>query len=169
MPQVNAHWQLPFIWSHVHVAFELSSNNLACRCSTILVRNRDRELYCVGCEAFVRTAPEPTALPAAEDPTAATMDHAQRHPAAEPIDQAQPQQQQLQQERQRGMLQGQDLQQRQEKVAAQVCNTLLDKVLELEQRISQVHGEGCEHLLSQLRSTLKTYQLLQDSFMRRRA
>ena len=88
MPQVNAHWQLPFIWSQWHVAFELSSNNLACRCSTILVRNRDRELDRVGCEAFVRTAPELTPCQAAEDPTAATMDHAKRHPAAEPIDQA---------------------------------------------------------------------------------
>ena len=124
----------------------------------------------MACEAFLRTAPETAALPAAEGPAAAPVDHAEGHRAAEPVQQAPHQHQHSQQQQQHvSSMQGQSLQQRQEKVAAQVCNTLLDKVQELEARISKVHGEGCEHLLSQLRSTLKTYQLLQDSFMRRRA
>lgn len=34
-----------------------------CRCSTILVRNRERELFCVSCDMFVRLQPEAPAPP----------------------------------------------------------------------------------------------------------
>jgi hypothetical protein len=82
--------------------------------------------------------------------------------AAQAVEQAQPQQQQP-------GLSSAALQQRQEQVALQVCNTLLDKVLQLEARLAAMHGEGCDHLLSQLRSTLKTYQLTLVTLARRRA
>ena len=79
------------------------------------------------------------------------------------------QQQQQQQQQQPCLSSSTALQQRQEQVALQVCNTLLDKVLQLEARLACMHGEGCDHLLSQLRSTLKTYQLSLVTLARRRA
>ncbi len=50
---------------------------LYCRCSTILVRNRDRELFCVSCDMFLR--PEQQA--AAPAPLAAPQIVAQEQPA----------------------------------------------------------------------------------------
>ena len=50
---------------------------LRCRCSTILVRNRDRELFCVSCDMFLR--PEQQA--AAPAPQAAPHIAAQEEPA----------------------------------------------------------------------------------------
>ena len=52
---------------HVPSSYDVDEA-LCCRCSTILVRNRDRELFCVRCDMFLRpeqqaATPAPPAAP----------------------------------------------------------------------------------------------------------
>lgn len=141
--------------SHQHV-------DVSCRCSTILVRNRDRELYCVACQLFVRSAPA-DAAPAAQE--VAQDIPVPAEPAAGPSIQQQQQQPQPQTPQQMHTqarpLGDAALAQRQGDVKQQLCHTLLDKAAQINERLASVNCAACVELLHSLMTVCDAYAKVQ--------
>lgn len=147
-----------FPWHSASLTSSISTCPCVGRCCTILVRNRDRELYCVACQLFVRAAP-PSAAHAAEEeevqevpaePTAHRSFQQQQPP---------PQQAHTQQAQRVGDA---ALAERQEGVKRQLCHTLLDKAAQINERLASAVSMPCNDLLHSLMTVCDAYAKVQS-------
>jgi hypothetical protein len=136
------------------------------RCYTILVRNRERELFCVSCDMFLREEPpadkEDPDLPSSAHPQA--LEPQQQHTSTAAM---LPSQTGAVLPSSSG-LQGPEISilDRQHEVAQQLSLSLLDKMLDISKEVTAARNtQECEQQLAILRSCINTYQSVAEELM----